>query len=111
MRLTSSKAHLSMPGMVPANFRTSGSFRLGVMGTLLITDFRREFLLDGSSMILDTEVSSCYPFITSSTIAELPMNKGQRWCSSVGFRSKMRLLPSVALPPACSINIARGLAS
>ena len=52
-----------------------------------------------------------HDFIARSTIALLPMNNGQRWCSSVGVISRIRVVPSVAIPPACSTIMASGFAS
>jgi hypothetical protein len=39
------------------------------------------------------------------------MYSGVRWCSSVGWTSRMRLVPSMAAPPACSTMNASGFAS
>ena len=47
----------------------------------------------------------------SSTRSLLPIKSGVRWCSSVGWMSRMRCQPSDAAPPACSARKASGATS
>ncbi len=44
----------------------------------------------------------------SSTIDLVPTKNGARWCSFTGVMSRMRFLPSLALPPACSAGTPSG---
>ncbi len=48
---------------------------------------------------------------SASISRRLPKQKGVRWWMPSGRRSRMRLMPVVARPPACSARKARGLAS
>src|SRR5204863_1389205 len=48
---------------------------------------------------------------SSSIIDLLPINNGDRWCSSVGITSNILCFPLVALPPAISRINAKGLHS
>ncbi len=50
-------------------------------------------------------------FSTSSTMWLLPTKKERRWCRLSGIISRIRSLPSLALPPACSARKAIGLHS
>ena len=61
-----------MPGMEPANLRTSGSFRLGVRGTLfLTTTLRREFfffqLVHGDQSSREGTLHPLTPFLLLGT--------------------------------------------
>ena len=55
--------------------------------------------------------NSLIKFSTSSTIWLLPTKKERRWCRLSGMISRIRSLPSLALPPACSARNAIGLHS
>src|SRR5665213_2459678 len=50
-------------------------------------------------------------FSARNAMSTDPINIGERWCSSVTSRSRIRTEPFVALPPACSITKASGLHS
>lgn len=45
---------------------------------------------------------------TSSTIWSLPTKNERRWCRVSGIISRIRSLPSLALPPACSARMPSG---
>lgn len=45
---------------------------------------------------------------TSSTIWSLPTKNERRWCRVSGMISRIRSLPSLALPPACSARMPSG---
>src|SRR5437867_2948419 len=55
-----------------------------------------------------------FPWMNASarlTSSALPISSGTRWCRAFGSTSRMRMVPVLARPPACSTTIASGFAS
>lgn len=78
----------------------------------------RKTCLNIGTSLLDIQFYNCHYFrlpeinsSSNSTSSFEPRNNGTRWCISFGCTSRIRCVPVVAFPPACSTINAIGFAS